>query len=213
MMYLYDLVITHALHWPSLTCQWFQDKESCVFLRSNFLPLSRTALQPSKQTLHRPQIASRHAHVYPQIATAQSLSHTPTRSCISRGHHTTHVASVFASASSEGRVNIWDFALNTAPPKYAHPGKAFKRLPLSAAMEDAVVVTIEEQKKLGVLVRLILDPINVLNRENTHPSASTSGTGRKRHADAPQLIENCHRLIQRHETRTLEGLVHAILTL
>lgn len=28
--YLYDVVITHALDWPSLTCQWFPDKESCV---------------------------------------------------------------------------------------------------------------------------------------------------------------------------------------
>ncbi|KAF8240796.1 WD40 repeat-like protein [Tricholoma matsutake] len=26
--YLYDVVITHALDWPSLTCQWFPDKES-----------------------------------------------------------------------------------------------------------------------------------------------------------------------------------------
>ncbi|KAF5380318.1 hypothetical protein D9757_007940 [Collybiopsis confluens] len=26
--YLYDLVITHALDWPSLTCQWFPDKET-----------------------------------------------------------------------------------------------------------------------------------------------------------------------------------------
>ncbi|KAI0067988.1 histone acetyltransferase type B subunit 2 [Artomyces pyxidatus] len=25
--YLYDLLITHALDWPSLTCQWFPDKE------------------------------------------------------------------------------------------------------------------------------------------------------------------------------------------
>lgn len=25
--YLYDIVITHALDWPSLTCQWFPDKE------------------------------------------------------------------------------------------------------------------------------------------------------------------------------------------
>lgn len=28
--YLYDVVITHALDWPSLTCQWFPDKESYV---------------------------------------------------------------------------------------------------------------------------------------------------------------------------------------
>lgn len=26
--YLYDVVITHALDWPTLTCQWFPDKES-----------------------------------------------------------------------------------------------------------------------------------------------------------------------------------------
>jgi histone-binding protein RBBP4 len=26
--YLYDLVITHALDWPSLTCQWFPDKDT-----------------------------------------------------------------------------------------------------------------------------------------------------------------------------------------
>jgi hypothetical protein len=25
--FLYDLVITHALEWPSLTCQWFPDVE------------------------------------------------------------------------------------------------------------------------------------------------------------------------------------------
>ena len=32
--YLYDLMITHALDWPSLTCQWFPDKESCVMHHS-----------------------------------------------------------------------------------------------------------------------------------------------------------------------------------
>lgn len=26
--FLYDLVITHALDWPSLTCQWLPDKET-----------------------------------------------------------------------------------------------------------------------------------------------------------------------------------------
>ncbi len=25
--FLYDLVVTHALEWPSLTCQWFPDKQ------------------------------------------------------------------------------------------------------------------------------------------------------------------------------------------
>jgi hypothetical protein len=28
--YLYDLVVTHALDWPSLTCQWFPDEERCA---------------------------------------------------------------------------------------------------------------------------------------------------------------------------------------
>lgn len=30
--YLYDVVMTSALSWPSLTCQWFPDKESCVLV-------------------------------------------------------------------------------------------------------------------------------------------------------------------------------------
>lgn len=29
--FLYDLVITHALEWPTLTCQWFQDIEKYIF--------------------------------------------------------------------------------------------------------------------------------------------------------------------------------------
>jgi histone-binding protein RBBP4 len=28
--YLYDLVVTHALEWPTLTCQWFPDEEKWV---------------------------------------------------------------------------------------------------------------------------------------------------------------------------------------
>lgn len=32
--YLYDLVVTHALEWPTLTCQWFPDQEQWVFGRS-----------------------------------------------------------------------------------------------------------------------------------------------------------------------------------
>ena len=38
--FLYDLVITHALEWPTLTCQWFQDIEKYVsitlFFKSYF---------------------------------------------------------------------------------------------------------------------------------------------------------------------------------
>lgn len=32
--FLYDSVLTHAMTWPSLTCQWFPDVESCVVSRS-----------------------------------------------------------------------------------------------------------------------------------------------------------------------------------
>ncbi len=32
--YLYDVVITHALDWPSLTCQWFPDREQYVFFEA-----------------------------------------------------------------------------------------------------------------------------------------------------------------------------------
>lgn len=36
--FLYDLVVTHALEWPSLTCQWFPTVEeyvcnACSFVR------------------------------------------------------------------------------------------------------------------------------------------------------------------------------------
>lgn len=41
--YLYDLVVTHALDWPSLTCQWFPDKEQCAsyILSQKFTTLTR----------------------------------------------------------------------------------------------------------------------------------------------------------------------------
>ncbi|KAI0050615.1 histone acetyltransferase type B subunit 2 [Auriscalpium vulgare] len=57
--YLYDLLITHALDWPSLTCQWFPDKE-----------------QPSNKpyTTHRLLLGthtSSQAQDYLQIATVQ----------------------------------------------------------------------------------------------------------------------------------------------
>ena len=44
--YLYDVVITHALDWPSLTCQWFPDKES--YVARNFRAFSRSDI------LHKP---------------------------------------------------------------------------------------------------------------------------------------------------------------
>lgn len=54
--YLYDVVITHALDWPSLTCQWFPDKEQCVFIHPPILYLYDTPppRNPSKSyTTHR----------------------------------------------------------------------------------------------------------------------------------------------------------------
>lgn len=53
--YLYDVVITHALDWPSLTCQWFPDKESCVtftlLVETSLLIVCRPANKP--YTIHR----------------------------------------------------------------------------------------------------------------------------------------------------------------
>jgi len=50
--YLYDLVITHALDWPSLTCQWFPDKESYVFLLFSLDPPNSLEItdQPANPT-------------------------------------------------------------------------------------------------------------------------------------------------------------------
>jgi hypothetical protein len=63
--YLYDLMITHALDWPSLTCQWFPDKESSVPKppKSVFSTQLTKSPQPSQQTIHDPSPAARHPHV------------------------------------------------------------------------------------------------------------------------------------------------------
>jgi histone-binding protein RBBP4 len=77
--YLYDLVITHALDWPSLTCQWFPDKESYVslslFLR-HYSSVLRTDHRPANKpyTTHRLLLGthtSGQAQDYLQIATVQ----------------------------------------------------------------------------------------------------------------------------------------------
>ncbi|KDQ31308.1 hypothetical protein PLEOSDRAFT_166538 [Pleurotus ostreatus PC15] len=75
--YLYDVVITHALDWPSLTCQWFPDKES-----------------PSNKpyTTHRLLLGthtSGQAQDYLQIATVQmpKRDSSPTSDKLDRGDY------------------------------------------------------------------------------------------------------------------------------
>lgn len=73
--YLYDVVITHALDWPSLTCQWFPDKElydSPSHLTDNLPIHCRPANKPF--TTHRLLLGthtSGQAQDYLQIATVQ----------------------------------------------------------------------------------------------------------------------------------------------
>lgn len=76
--YLYDLVITHALDWPSLTCQWFPDKESYVpssFPLNPNHPYDSYLRPPNKPyTVHRLLLGthtSGQAQDYLQIATVQ----------------------------------------------------------------------------------------------------------------------------------------------
>jgi histone-binding protein RBBP4 len=76
--YLYDLVITHALDWPSLTCQWFPDKESYVshLLAAHLRLYSRSKHRPPNKpyTTHRLLLGthtSGQAQDYLQIATVQ----------------------------------------------------------------------------------------------------------------------------------------------
>lgn len=74
------MIITHALDWPSLTCQWFPDKESyallCLRLSPSYEPFSRP---PNKSyTVHRLLLGthtSGQAQDYLQIATV----HIPRR--------------------------------------------------------------------------------------------------------------------------------------
>ena len=51
--YLYDVVITHALDWPSLTCQWFPDKESYVALHPRYSHTRPNGPQTCKQAVYR----------------------------------------------------------------------------------------------------------------------------------------------------------------
>lgn len=68
--YLYDVVITHALDWPSLTCQWFPDKESCVLCDPHHNPsYTKPPLpcipQTGKQALHGAPRPLGHTHLRP----------------------------------------------------------------------------------------------------------------------------------------------------
>lgn len=75
--YLYDVVITHALDWPSLTCQWFPDKEACVKCSfRSFKSAKSTLRRPANKpyTTHRLLLGthtSGQAQDYLQIATVQ----------------------------------------------------------------------------------------------------------------------------------------------
>jgi hypothetical protein len=43
--FLYDLIMTHALEWPSLTVQWIPDTSTCVLLSILFSLLLTTHQQ------------------------------------------------------------------------------------------------------------------------------------------------------------------------
>ena len=76
--------------------------------------------------------------------------------------------------------------LNITHPEYAHPGKLLG-LPLPTEMVHVVIITIQEEKKLGVPVRASHNgPSNASNHGSTHPPATTSSR-KKRQADAGQF--------------------------
>ena len=84
--YLYDLVVTHALDWPSLTCQWFPDEEQCAqpsIIEITTLPTLECRNLDKPYTTHRLLLGthtSGQAQDYLQIATV----HIP-----KRGHPST----------------------------------------------------------------------------------------------------------------------------
>jgi hypothetical protein len=74
--------------------------------------------------------------------------------------------------------------LNLSHPEYAHPGKLLG-LPLPSHMIRTVVLTVLEEKKLGVPARPKI-PSDIANHESTHSPAPTS-SAQKRRADAGQF--------------------------
>ena len=76
--------------------------------------------------------------------------------------------------------------LNITHPEYAHPGKLLG-LPLPTEMAHIVIITIQEEKKLGIPVCASHNgPSNASNHRSTHPPATTSSR-KKRQADAGQF--------------------------
>lgn len=51
---LYDVVLTHALDWPSLTVQWLPTTQPCVARRRAARPLARAALAQLRAAPHPP---------------------------------------------------------------------------------------------------------------------------------------------------------------
>lgn len=87
--YLYDVVITHALDWPSLTCQWFPDKESCVLCDPHRSPdYTNPPLpcipQTGKQALHGAPRPPRHAHLRPGARLPPNRRSAPPETALSR---------------------------------------------------------------------------------------------------------------------------------
>lgn len=133
--FLYDLVITHALEWPSLTTQWFPDRESpadkdytvhrmligthtsdndnnYVQIATVHLPKPSTELPLDKYDDERGEIGA-HTATEPRIKVIQSINHTGE---VNRARYMPQNPDLIATKTVMGEVYIFDRTKHASQP-------------------------------------------------------------------------------------------------
>ncbi|CEQ42943.1 SPOSA6832_04816 [Sporobolomyces salmonicolor] len=133
--FLYDLVITHALDWPSLTCQWLPDKESppdkdytvhrmilathtsgednnYLQIATVHLPKPQADLDLDKYDDERGEIGA-HTATEPRIQITQSINHTGE---VNRARYMPQNPDLIATKTVMGEVYVFDRTKHPSQP-------------------------------------------------------------------------------------------------
>ncbi|GAA5976653.1 hypothetical protein JCM11641_005652 [Rhodosporidiobolus odoratus] len=133
--FLYDLVITHALDWPSLTCQWLPDKETPAdkgYTVHRLLLATHTSGEDNNYlqiaTVHLPKPASElslekydeekgeigaHTATEPRVQIVQSINHTGE---VNRARYMPQNPDLIATKTVTGDVYVFDRTKHPSQP-------------------------------------------------------------------------------------------------
>ncbi|TKA57478.1 hypothetical protein B0A53_00709 [Rhodotorula sp. CCFEE 5036] len=133
--FLYDLVITHALDWPSLTCQWLPDKETpadkdytvhrlllathtsgednnYLQIATVHLPKPQSDLDIEKYDDERGEIGA-HTATEPRVQITQSINHTGE---VNRARYMPQNPDLIATKTVMGEVYVFDRTKHPSQP-------------------------------------------------------------------------------------------------